>query len=379
MPEQSATRRRRLSKMGNLDAYQDEKNGDDKSDEELQNPNYPSSEFDDEQQELPDPSNNNAASSVGARAAAASPDFLDIHKTFKRELGELDVVAANSSQLNRFLVKSNRRIFEDSLHIAMKRQAEELKGKSKAQYKSQKQPLQAAVENLSELLEKKTQEVEAAQREVAELEAEKKSLVVQLAEKDTEVEILVDIAREEGRRKTINDFNTSIQGDLAAFQRSHLEQLSKVRADYYREGFDAGRKAASPATASKPLNSSNQVNQVSIDVEALKISHEVQRELAQSPHEQTSILKRQRTEDKVMPEQPKRQKANSRQWLPQRVTDVRQEEAEGYGSEEIIGSMICVDTQSYPDVKGEEYQEEDLYGATPPPRAMRRSMRFGPL
>lgn len=309
--DQSATNHNPPSVNDNRDVNRNERNEPSESDEELQDPEYPSSESDEEQEDLLNAPNNTAESSNVGNHSDANIHLLYPRNTFRRELEELNVGAMNSSQLNHFVVEFHRRMIEDTLHVALKKQAHELKGKFQTRYGSQKQHLRAAVEDLSGQLDRKTQEVEAIQRKVAELEAEKQSLAMQLEDKDREVKTMVNKARDEGeaegRRKTIDDFNTSMEGDISALRKSHLAQLSKVRADYYKEGFDAGRKVAPQTTSSESPTSSNQTKQVSIDFEALKKSHEEQRasalehgrregremayqELALSPTDRVNIL-----------------------------------------------------------------------------------------
>ncbi|KUJ18658.1 uncharacterized protein LY89DRAFT_501279 [Mollisia scopiformis] len=276
------------------EAEHDQQHERDESNEIIQESDeaLPESDLDDDT--LPCPPNNTAESTNHVNV---DPGLLLSRNPFKEELEDFDVESTNTFGLKRFLVDFHHRMYEDTLHMALKKYAEELKWKWKVGYTAKKQELRSEIDSLNARLETKILEVEEAQREIARLDSERASLVEQLSKTDDESTIKLDKAREAGeelgRRKAMDDVNTAMESDLLALRRSNLEQISKVRAESYKEGFEAGRKAALQTTStenaalhklprtsddSRPTSPAlNQSNRNSVDIQALMKEFEEER------------------------------------------------------------------------------------------------------
>lgn len=132
--------------------------------------------------------------------------------------------------------------------MALKKHAQELKRAWKARHASQKTRISAEIESLHNQVQMKAQEIETALQRISTVEKDKRNLVLRLKKLDEETNEKVAKAaqygEDEGRRKTIDDINASMEGELSALRRTHLEQLNRARLESYKQGFDASQKGA---------------------------------------------------------------------------------------------------------------------------------------
>lgn len=261
------------------------------SDEEGEEPVREPVDSDDEEEEeaLPD-APQNTAEPPNAADAEGDADFNQIANTFKEEIEELDGEIQTSRQLMGRLVELHGRMFEDSLHLAVQRHTEEQKLLWKARHARQKDKLRDELRLLSGELETNLQELETTLNRVSNLEAENKSLASQLAKmKDETTARLAQTKMEakkqgedEGRRKTIDDINSSMEKENSALRRSHLEQVVEVRRESYKQGFDAGKQEAmSTSLLELKLNQADVgTDQSPINIEAFEKIHQVEKKAA---------------------------------------------------------------------------------------------------
>ncbi|CZR50295.1 uncharacterized protein PAC_00167 [Phialocephala subalpina] len=240
-----------------------------------------SSETDEDEDILSDAPSNTAEPPY---APYVDADFDEISNTFKEEVEELDGEVQTAHQLMKRLVELHGRMFEDTLHLAVQRHTEEQKWLWKARHARNKDKLRAQIELLHVELETNLQDLEATQLRVSQLEAENKSLGLQLSQMEEDnnaklAQTMIEAKRkgeDEGRRKTIDDINSSMEKENSSLRRSHLEQVVEIRRESYQQGFDAGKKEAVPASSQAPTPPTASNDQPSTDVEALKRTHEAE-------------------------------------------------------------------------------------------------------
>lgn len=263
---------------------QSEQDGEDEFEERSRRIDRPSSESsfgagDDHHDEgnLPLPPNNTAESSNSVQVDQILDNTCNALKQELETIGE----ARNSHGYNTYIKDFFARIFEDILHLVTEKRARELKEDRKTRLATQKQKYRTQVETLQSLLEVKVRELKAAQDELSVLETTKKSLAIQVAEDQNRIQAQLNKMRyegeQEGRRRAIEDCNTIMESDLSALRRSHLEQISKMRAESYKTGFDAGRAAVSPPAATP--SATEKPGDVSANMEAMESTHGAARSL----------------------------------------------------------------------------------------------------
>lgn len=218
------------------------------------------------------------------RGLEASPILDHFRTTFKQELLEINANAKNAHEVMGSFVQLHAQMYEETLNVAVGVYIHEQKAAWKKRHMLQKQGLRArngelsnGLESTTADLESRTAELEDALQQCLALLNENTSLKKQLAAAGGDVsgnleEMKAEARREgeaEGRRKALEDLNTSMEREHIALRRSHMERLGEVRASSYEEGFVAGSQSSQAGTPC-PQPKSNSIKPSLIDLDSPK-------------------------------------------------------------------------------------------------------------